>query len=154
MHYMYLPHLLFLPDDYTVQVAYPSESESELLEHLSEDYIKEVNCFLQQKVKILRMIKKVFSHLHAQGFLSKTGPSPKDVYKRRWCTLEGRKLMYHVDMLCAYAKVKITNMYVWGTLAVSCNFSLNISPFKQGEIFLGHTSSGFLVVHGFGPGFR
>ena len=45
-------------------------------------------------------------------------------------------------------------MYVWGTLAVSCNFSLNISPFKQGEIFLGHTSSGFLVVHGFGPGFR
>jgi len=85
-----------------LQVAYPSESESELLEHLSQDYIKE-------------------------GFLSKTGPSPKDVYKRRWCTLEGRKLMYHVDMLCAYAK---------------------------GEIFLGHTSSGFLVVHGFGPGFR
>lgn len=85
-----------------LQVAYPSDSESELLEHLSQDYILE-------------------------GFLSKTGPSPKDVYKRRWCTLEGRKLMYHVDMLCAYAK---------------------------GEIFLGHTSSGFLVVHGFGPGFR
>ena len=106
-----LSQLQILPDDYMVQVAYPSESESELLEHLSEDYIKEVNCFLQQKVKILRMIKKVFSHLHAQGFLSKTGPSPKDVYKRRWCTLEGRKLMYHVDMLCAYAKVKITNMY-------------------------------------------
>ena len=31
---------------------------------------------------------------------------------------------------------------------------LNISPLIQGEIFLGHTSSGFLVVHGFGPGFR
>ena len=25
---------------------------------------------------------------------------------------------------------------------------------QKGEIFLGHTSSGFLVVHGFGPGFR
>lgn len=62
-----------------------------------------------------------------QGYLSKTGPSPKDVYKKRWCTLEGRKLMYHVDMLAAYPK---------------------------GEVFLGHTSSGFLVVHGFGPGFR
>ena len=44
MYYVYLPQLLFLSDDYTVQVAYPSESESELLEHLSEDYIKEVNC--------------------------------------------------------------------------------------------------------------
>ena len=53
---------------------------------------------------------------NVQGFLSKTGPSPKDVYKRRWCTLEGRKLMYHVDMLCAYAKVKSTptlrHMYI------------------------------------------
>ena len=45
MYYVYLPQLLILSDDYTVQVAYPSESESELLEHLSEDYIKEVNCF-------------------------------------------------------------------------------------------------------------
>merc|ERR1712088_265855 len=27
-------------------------------------------------------------------------------------------------------------------------------PSPKGEIFLGHTSSGFLVVHGFGPGFR
>lgn len=35
--------------------------------------------------------------------------------------------MYHVDMLGAYPK---------------------------GEIFLGHTSSGFSVVPGFGPGFR
>ena len=26
--------------------------------------------------------------------------------------------------------------------------------YPKGEIFLGHTSSGFLVVHGFGPGFR
>ena len=42
-------------------------------------------------------------------------------------TLGGRKLMYHVDPLDAYAK---------------------------GEIFLGHTSSGYLVVPGFGPGFR
>ena len=97
------------------------------------------------------------SHLGSQGFLSKTGPSPKDVYKRRWCTLEGRKLMYHVDMLCAYAKVQITIMYgalmhfptkyiLWG------RFSQHFP--SQGEIFLGHTSSGFLVVHGFGPGFR
>ena len=35
--------------------------------------------------------------------------------------------MYHVEPLDAYAK---------------------------GEIFLGHTSSGYLIVPGFGPGFR
>ena len=28
---------------FMIQVAYPSESESELLEHLSQDYILEVN---------------------------------------------------------------------------------------------------------------
>ena len=27
-------------------------------------------------------------------------------------------------------------------------------PSLQGEIFLGHTTSGYLVVPGFGPGFR
>ena len=64
-----------------LQVGFPSEAECELLSHLSQDYIKE-------------------------GFLHKTGPSPTDVYKRRWCTLGGRKLMYHVEALDAYAKVR------------------------------------------------
>ena len=51
-----------------------------MISHLSQDYIRE-------------------------GFLHKTGPSPTDVYKKRWCTLGGRKLMYHVEPLDAYAKV-------------------------------------------------
>ena len=98
-----------------------------------------------------RPTQKLFSD--PQGFLSKTGPSPKDVYKRRWCTLEGRKLMYHVDMLCAYAKVQINT-----TNKLEKYFKDEWKMLQQwtqkGEIFLGHTSSGFLVVHGFGPGFR
>ena len=85
-----------------LQVGYPSEAESELISYLSSDYSRE-------------------------GYLHKTGPSPNDVYKKRWCTLGGRKLMYHVEPLDAYPK---------------------------GEIFLGHTSSGYLIVQGFGPGFR
>ena len=80
----------------------PQEAESELISYLSSDYSRE-------------------------GYLHKTGPSPNDVYKKRWCTLGGRKLMYHVEPLDAYPK---------------------------GEIFLGHTSSGYLIVQGFGPGFR
>ena len=51
-----------------------------MISHLSQDYIRE-------------------------GYLHKTGPSPTDVYKKRWCTLGGRKLMYHVEPLDAYAKV-------------------------------------------------
>ena len=46
-------------------------------------------------------------------------PSPKDVYKRRWCTLEGRKLMYHVDMLGAYPKVVQCNAVQYS--AVQCS---------------------------------
>ena len=49
------------------------------------------------------------SHLSSdytkEGHLHKTGPSPNDVYKKRWCTLGGRKLMYHVEPLDAYPKV-------------------------------------------------
>lgn len=85
-----------------LQVAYPQASVSELLEELSLDFVQE-------------------------GFLFKTGPNPKDGYKRRWFTLQGRKLMYHVDRLDAY---------------------------PRGEVFLGHSSSGFSVVAGVVPGFK
>ena len=29
-----------------------------------------------------------------------------------------------------------------------------MDAYPKGEIFLGHTSSGYLIVQGFGPGFR
>ena len=34
-----------------------------------------------------------------EGFLFKTGPKPSDGFKRRWFTLDGRKLMYHEQKL-------------------------------------------------------
>jgi len=85
-----------------LQVAYPQATEMELMGHLSIDFDRE-------------------------GYLFKTGPSPKDGYKKRWFTLEGRKLMYHIDKLDAYPK---------------------------GEIFLGHASHGYSVVPGVVPGFK
>ena len=57
-------------------------TDTELIEFLSQDFDRE-------------------------GFLYKTGPSPKDVYKKRWCSLQGRKLMYHDEVLAAYPKVII-----------------------------------------------
>ncbi|XP_055702264.1 arf-GAP with dual PH domain-containing protein 1-like isoform X1 [Phlebotomus papatasi] len=76
-----------------LQVAFPSASEAELVHLLTRDFARE-------------------------GWLLKTGPRPSDGYKRRWFTLDNRKLMYHDDPLDAYPK---------------------------GEIFLGHQMDGYSV---------
>lgn len=65
-----------------LQVAFPSANESDLVGLLSHDFAKE-------------------------GWISKTGPRPSDGYKRRWFTLDNRKLMYHDDPLDAYPKGEI-----------------------------------------------
>ncbi|XP_043673905.1 arf-GAP with dual PH domain-containing protein 1-like isoform X3 [Vespula pensylvanica] len=85
-----------------LQVAYPGATEAELLSQLTRDFPRE-------------------------GFLWKTGPRHSDAYKKRWFTLDGRKLMYHDDPMDAHPK---------------------------GEIFLGHSSEGFAVKTGVPPGAR
>lgn len=65
-----------------LQIAFPSATESELIGALSHDFAKE-------------------------GWISKTGPRPSDGFKRRWFTLDNRKLMYHDDPLDAYPKGEI-----------------------------------------------
>lgn len=64
-----------------LQVAYPSAGDTELVDHLTEDFAKE-------------------------GWLWKNGPRTSS-YKKRWFTLENRKLMYHDDSLDAYPKGEI-----------------------------------------------
>lgn len=76
-----------------LQVAHPTASETELSRHLTQDFVKE-------------------------GFLAKTGPKPSDGFKRRWFTLDGRKLMYHEQKL---------------------------DPYPKGEIFIGNESDGYSV---------
>ncbi|XP_053606448.1 arf-GAP with dual PH domain-containing protein 1-like isoform X2 [Plodia interpunctella] len=76
-----------------LQVAFPSTPQSELVERLPKDFARE-------------------------GFLWKTGPRPSDVHRRRWFTLDNRKLMYHDEPLDAYPK---------------------------GEIFIGHESHGYYI---------
>ncbi|CAG9824151.1 unnamed protein product [Phaedon cochleariae] len=76
-----------------LQVAYPSASEHDLMDYLTEDFAKE-------------------------GWLWKTGPRLSDGFKKRWFTLDNRKLMYHDEPLDAYPK---------------------------GEIFLGHSLDGFSI---------
>ncbi|CAG9561033.1 unnamed protein product [Danaus chrysippus] len=76
-----------------LQVAFPSTPQSDLLLRLPKDFARE-------------------------GWLWKTGPRPSDVHRRRWFTLDNRKLMYHDEPLDAYPK---------------------------GEIFIGHESNGYHI---------
>ncbi|XP_022905374.1 arf-GAP with dual PH domain-containing protein 1-like [Onthophagus taurus] len=76
-----------------LQVAFPSASEDELVDFLTQDFAKE-------------------------GWLYKTGPRNTDGFKKRWFSLENRKLMYHDEPLDANPK---------------------------GEIFLGHNMDGYAI---------
>ncbi|XP_038223491.1 arf-GAP with dual PH domain-containing protein 1-like isoform X2 [Zerene cesonia] len=76
-----------------LQVAFPSTPQSDLLLRLPKDFARE-------------------------GWLWKTGPRSSDVHRRRWFTLDNRKLMYHDEPLDAYPK---------------------------GEIFIGHESTGYHI---------
>lgn len=63
------------------QVAYPAASDSELVDHLTEDFAKE-------------------------GWLWKAGPRTNNL-KKRWFILDNRKLMYHDDPLDPHPKGEI-----------------------------------------------
>lgn len=65
-----------------LQIAFPNANEQDLAEHLTHDFARE-------------------------GWLYKTGPRKTDAYKKRWFTLDDRKLMYHEDPLNAYPKGEI-----------------------------------------------
>ncbi|XP_070501618.1 arf-GAP with dual PH domain-containing protein 1-like isoform X1 [Chironomus tepperi] len=85
-----------------LQIAFPHANESDLVSILTRDFAKE-------------------------GYLMKTGPKPEDKYRRRWFTLDNRKLMYSIDPLDGYAK---------------------------GEIFIGYKMDGYSVRPGVAENYR
>ncbi|KAK3520220.1 hypothetical protein QTP70_019362 [Hemibagrus guttatus] len=82
-----------------LQVAFPGAPNTELVPKLTRNYIKE-------------------------GFMEKTGPKQTEGFKKRWFTLDDRRLMYFKDPLDAYAR---------------------------GEVFIGSKESGYTVVPGLPP---
>ncbi|KAK6640159.1 hypothetical protein RUM44_011845 [Polyplax serrata] len=82
-----------------LQVAFPAASDSQLLPMLSNDFAME-------------------------GWLWKTGPKFQNVHKKRWFTMDNRKLMYH-------------------------DHPLDANP--KGEIFLGNHLCGYSVRVGVPP---
>uniref|UniRef100_A0A8D0L8B8 PH domain-containing protein n=1 Tax=Sphenodon punctatus TaxID=8508 RepID=A0A8D0L8B8_SPHPU len=60
-----------------------------------------------------------------EGYMEKTGPRQKEAFKKRWFTLDHRRLMYFKDPLDAFAK---------------------------GEVFVGSEEHGYSVKQGLPPG--
>uniref|UniRef100_A0A7N6B4Q6 ArfGAP with dual PH domains 1 n=1 Tax=Anabas testudineus TaxID=64144 RepID=A0A7N6B4Q6_ANATE len=82
-----------------LQVAFPGASTSELLPKLTRNYIKE-------------------------GYMEKTGPKHTEGFKKRWFTMDDRRLMYFKDPLDAYAR---------------------------GEVFIGSKENSYVVLPGLPP---
>ncbi|XP_038639778.1 arf-GAP with dual PH domain-containing protein 1 [Scyliorhinus canicula] len=83
-----------------LQVAFPGASDDELKHKLTRNFLKE-------------------------GYMEKTGPKQTEGFKKRWFTLDHRRLMYYKDPLDAFAK---------------------------GEVFIGSSDNKYLVKEGLPPG--
>ncbi|XP_040927637.1 arf-GAP with dual PH domain-containing protein 1 isoform X2 [Betta splendens] len=82
-----------------LKVAFPGATDAELVPKLTRNFLKE-------------------------GFMEKTGPKQREGFKKRWFTLDHRRLMYFKDPMDAFAK---------------------------GEVFLGNRSHGYNVSAGLPP---
>ncbi|XP_018536334.1 arf-GAP with dual PH domain-containing protein 1 [Lates calcarifer] len=85
-----------------LQVAFPGALISDLLPKLTRNYIKE-------------------------GYMEKTGPKHTEGFKKRWFTMDDRRLMYFKDPLDAYAR---------------------------GEVFVGGKENNYTVLPGLPPGIQ
>uniref|UniRef100_M4ASB6 ArfGAP with dual PH domains 1 n=1 Tax=Xiphophorus maculatus TaxID=8083 RepID=M4ASB6_XIPMA len=82
-----------------LQVAFPGASDEELVPKLTRSFMKE-------------------------GFMEKTGPKHTEGFKKRWFTMDDRRLMYFKDPLDAYAR---------------------------GEVFIGSKENSYTVLAGLPP---
>uniref|UniRef100_A0A4W5LAE4 ArfGAP with dual PH domains 1 n=1 Tax=Hucho hucho TaxID=62062 RepID=A0A4W5LAE4_9TELE len=82
-----------------LQVAFPGASDEELVPKLTRSFMKE-------------------------GFMEKTGPKHTEGFKKRWFTMDDRRLMYFKDPLDAYAR---------------------------GEVFIGSKENSYTVLPGLPP---
>ncbi|RXM99919.1 Arf-GAP with dual PH domain-containing protein 1 [Acipenser ruthenus] len=82
-----------------LQVAFPGASDADLVPKLTRNYLKE-------------------------GYMEKTGPKHTEGFKKRWFTMDDRRLMYFKDPLDAYAR---------------------------GEVFIGSEKNSYVVKPGLPP---
>lgn len=79
----------------------------------------------------MNLLTKDFVH---EGWLWKTGPKPTDAYKKRWFTLDQRKLMYHEEPLVIsksyYVKVRDE------AFTISCVLYSRFSKYEIEQLFV------------------
>lgn len=64
-------------------------------------FCQDVQLLLRQLL-LFQLLGCLMRDFTREGWLSKTGPRPTDSYKKRWFTLDERKLMYHDDPLVSH----------------------------------------------------
>uniref|UniRef100_A0A2K5ZMA4 ArfGAP with dual PH domains 1 n=1 Tax=Mandrillus leucophaeus TaxID=9568 RepID=A0A2K5ZMA4_MANLE len=71
-----------------------------------------------------KLVPKLSRNYLKEGYMEKTGPKQTEGFRKRWFTMDDRRLMYFKDPLDAFAR---------------------------GEVFIGSKESGYTVLHGFPP---
>nr|NP_001071906.1 zinc finger protein [Ciona intestinalis]XP_018673381.1 zinc finger protein isoform X2 [Ciona intestinalis]BAE93292.1 zinc finger protein [Ciona intestinalis] len=71
------------------------------------------------------VLRRLNSHQRKQGWMEKTGPKLTEPYRKRWFSLENRRLLY---------------------------FEKPLDPYPRGEIYLGSRSEGYMVRDGLPAG--
>ncbi|XP_011832971.1 PREDICTED: arf-GAP with dual PH domain-containing protein 1 [Mandrillus leucophaeus] len=71
-----------------------------------------------------QLVPKLSRNYLKEGYMEKTGPKQTEGFRKRWFTMDDRRLMYFKDPLDAFAR---------------------------GEVFIGSKESGYTVLHGFPP---
>lgn len=72
-------------------------------------------------VPLAELKKRLTRDFTLEGWMYKTGPNPRDAWRRRWCSLDRRTLLYFNEPLAAYSR---------------------------GEVFIGNKEHGFDVYKG------
>ncbi|MGH0144917.1 UNVERIFIED_CONTAM: hypothetical protein FKN15_039607 [Acipenser sinensis] len=103
-----------------LQVAFPGASDADLVPKLTRNYLKEG--YMEKTGP--KLVPKLTRNYLKEGYMEKTGPKHTEGFKKRWFTMDDRRLMYFKDPLDAYAR---------------------------GEVFIGSKDNSYVVKPGLPP---
>ncbi|CAK8695437.1 unnamed protein product [Clavelina lepadiformis] len=119
--------LAFMTENLTRQIYLYAEEAKDAVDWFIELRASSMHLIKKNNPNITdcEIIKKLNNYQVKQGWMLKTGPKHTEPYRKRWFTLENRRLLYFVNPLDAY---------------------------PRGEIYLGSRSNGFMVRDGLPAG--
>lgn len=76
----------------------------------------------------LQLVPYLTTDFVIEGWLSKTGPSERDAYRKRWFILDDRKLMYHEGpMVSFFLPMKLYIVFIYVSVYLSRSWSCSES---------------------------